>query len=184
MPAIFNQSNRYSALVVAIHWLAALTIPALFAVGWWMVELDYYSEWYRTAPEYHKGVGVMLLLAMLLRFGIRQFSPRVEPAPGTRPWEARVAHVVHLVLYGLILVTCVCGYLISTADGRAVSVFGWFEIPATITSIPDQEDLMGEVHLVLAISILSLAALHALAALKHHFVSKDATLRRMFGKAA
>ncbi len=181
MSLFLNQSNRYSFLTIFLHWLTALTIPALFAVGWWMVELDYYSEWYRTAPEYHKGVGVLLLLALAVRLAIRQASARVRPAAGTRPIEARIAHWVHLAFYGLIAITCVCGYLISTADGRPVNVFGWFEIPATITSIPDQEDLMGEVHLVLASSILGLAALHALAALKHHFLSKDATLKRMLG---
>lgn len=181
---ILNKPNGYSAVVRVLHWMAALTTPALFAVGWWMVELDYYSEWYRTAPEYHKGVGVLLLVGMAARFLVRQVSPRVRPVPGTRDWEARIAHVVHLVLYGLIFATGLCGYLISTADGRAVSVFGWFEIPATITSIPNQEDLMGEVHELLAISILSLVALHSAAALKHHLLNKDATLRRMLGKAA
>ena len=74
------------------------------------------------------------------------------------------------------------GYLISTADNRPVEVFGLFSIPATITSIPKQEDVAGLVHLILASSVVGLALLHAAAALKHHFIDKDRTLKRIFGK--
>jgi cytochrome b561 len=74
------------------------------------------------------------------------------------------------------------GYLISTADGRAVDVFDWFSIPATIHGYDNQEDIAGLVHLVLAISLISLVTLHAAAALKHHFIDRDRTLLRMSGK--
>ncbi|TCT19400.1 cytochrome b561-like protein [Thiobaca trueperi] len=74
------------------------------------------------------------------------------------------------------------GYLISTADGRSLDVFGLFSVPAILTGLPDQADLAGEVHLVLAIALVTLAAVHALAALKHHFIDRDATLLRMLGR--
>ena len=73
----------------------------------------------------------------------------------------------------------VSGYLISTADDRAIEVFGWFEIPATLTSIENQEDIAGEFHFYLALTLISLASAHALAAIKHHLIDKDNTLRRM-----
>jgi len=75
------------------------------------------------------------------------------------------------------------GYLISTADGRPISVFGWFEVPALLTSIPNQEDVAGLVHEYLAWGLVILAGLHGLAALKHHFIDRDPTLLRMFGRA-
>ena len=71
------------------------------------------------------------------------------------------------------------GYLISTADGRSIEVFNWFEIPAFVTPIENQEDLAGDVHFYLASTLMVLVALHGLAALKHHFLDKDATLKRM-----
>jgi len=61
-------------------------------------------------------------------------------------------------------------------------VFGWLDIPATITGIPQQADLAGEVHWYLALGTLTLAGLHGLAALKHHFIDRDATLWRMLGR--
>ena len=74
---------------------------------------------------------------------------------------------------------CISGYLISTADGRAVDVFGWFEIPATLQGIEGQEDIAGEIHFILAMILLAVIALHILAALRHHFILKDRTMSRM-----
>ena len=71
------------------------------------------------------------------------------------------------------------GYLISTADGRPVDVFGWFELAATMQGIEGQEDIAGDVHFALAMVLLALIVLHLLAALRHHYVFKDDTLRRM-----
>jgi cytochrome b561 len=61
-------------------------------------------------------------------------------------------------------------------------VFGWFEVPATITSLPSQEDIAGWVHLILASTLIGLVVLHAAAALKHHFIDRDRTLKRIFGR--
>ena len=94
-----------------------------------------------------------------------------------------LAAFVHGLLYVLILLVATTGYLISTADGRSILVFDWFEVPATVTSIPDQEDLAGTVHLYLATLLVSLAGLHGLAAIKHHFIDRDSTLRRMIFKS-
>ncbi len=79
----------------------------------------------------------------------------------------------------LLLALVASGYLISTADGRPVEVFGWFEVPATLHGIEGQEDAAGDIHFLLAMVLLGVVVLHALAALRHHLVLKDATLRRM-----
>lgn len=101
---------------------------------------------------------------------------------GVKRWEQRAASLAHGLLYVLLFAVMAAGYLISTADGRAIEVFGLFEVPATITGIEEQEDMAGEVHLVLAITLISLASGHALAALKHHFIDRDRTLKRMLGR--
>jgi cytochrome b561 len=71
------------------------------------------------------------------------------------------------------------GYLISTADGRAIAVFDWFSVPALISDLPAQEDIAGLIHRWLAYLMMGLVLLHAAAALKHHFINKDNTLRKM-----
>lgn len=177
-----NSVSRYGVISIALHWLVALTVFGLFGVGLWMVGLDYYSTWYRTAPDLHKSVGLTLFAVMLLRVLWRLASPP-PPPPANHGRLTRLASTAgHAVLYLGLFVLMASGYLISTADGRGISVFGLFDVPATLTSIPDQADIAGLVHEYLAWGLVIFAGLHALAALKHHFIDRDATLVRMFGR--
>ena len=84
-------------------------------------------------------------------------------------------------MYGLMLAMVVSGYLISTADGRGVAVFEWFSVPAITDDVDGMESLAGDWHRWLGWTLIILAGLHALAALKHHFLDHDDTLRRMLG---
>jgi len=177
-----NTEYQYGYLTVAAHWLTALIIVVLFILGLWMVTLDYYNPWYVEAPNIHRSLGVLLGVLVLFRLLLRFFMPVPNPAPGVKRWEHITAVIVHWLLYGLLLTTIVLGYLMSSADGRGVSVFGWFEVPATLTSIPDQADVAGELHYYFAVTLLVMAGIHALAAFKHHFIDRDTTLLRMLGK--
>ena len=177
-----NNTTRFGFIAIFLHWSVAITVFSLFALGWWMTELDYYDSWYKTGPWWHKSIGIMLFLAVIFRLCWRVFTPSPQPLSSHRPWEIKIAHLVHLLLYVLILLTMLSGYLISTADNRGIEVFGWFTVPATVTSIPDQEDVAGQVHLILASVLTGMALLHAGAALKHHFIDRDRSLKRMFGR--
>lgn len=177
-----NKTTRYGWISVAIHWLSVVTVIGLTALGLWMVDLDYYDEWYQRGPDIHRSIGVLLAIVLLFRTVWRWVSPPPRPLPAHAAWEQRLSRLVHRLLLILLWAIVVAGYLISTADGRSVEVFDWFEVPALITSLPDQEDVAGEVHFILAMILLALAGLHALAALKHHFIDRDPTLRRMLGR--
>ncbi len=177
-----NNTSRFGVISIAMHWLVAVTVFLLFAFGWWMTGLDYYDSWYRLAPWWHKSVGVLLFLLVTLRLCWRFYSPPPAPLSSHQPWEIKLAWVVHRLLYLLLLVTMFSGYLISTADHRPISVFDWFSIPSTITTIPEQADTAGRIHLYVASSLLGLALLHAAAALKHHLLDRDNTLNRILGR--
>jgi cytochrome b561 len=177
-----NNTARFGFIAVALHWLVALPVFILFALGWWMTELDYYDSWYKLGPWWHKSIGVLLFFTVILRLSWRFFSPPPQPLSSHQPWKIKIAHTVHLLLYLLLFVTMLSGYLISTADNRPVEVFGWFSVPATITSIPEQEDVAGQVHLIVASILIGLVLLHAAAALKHHFIDRDRSLMRILGR--
>ncbi len=177
-----NNSTHFGIVAVTLHWLVAVTIFSLFGLGLWMTGLDYYNSWYKQGPWLHKSIGILLFIAMLFRFCWRMITPPPAALSSYKSWEIRIANVTHLLLYGLLFAIMVSGYLISTADNRPIEVFNWFSIPATITSIPKQEDVAGLAHLVLACSVMGLVLLHTLAALKHHFIDRDGTLYRIFGK--
>lgn len=91
------------------------------------------------------------------------------------------AHGTHLLLYVLIFVAIVSGYLISTADGSTIKVFDWFEVPSVTGRIKGMEDTAGLVHYWSTWALVVLAGLHGLAAIKHHLIDRDDTLRRMLG---
>lgn len=177
-----NSTTHFGLIAVILHWLVALTVFGLFGLGLWMTGLDYYDSWYKQGPSLHKSIGILLFFVVITRLCWRLITPPPVALSSHKPWETRLAHMTHLLLYLLLIAIMTSGYLISTADNRSIDVFGWLSIPATITSIPKQEDVAGWVHLVLASSVVGLATLHAAAALKHHFIDKDRTLNRIFGK--
>ncbi|WP_247184504.1 cytochrome b, partial [Escherichia coli] len=71
-----------------------------------------------------------------------------------------------------------------TADGKPISVFGWFDVPATLADAGAQADFAGALHFWLAWSVVVLSVMHGFMALKHHFIDKDDTLKRMLGKSS
>ncbi len=175
---IGDSKAGYGLITRLTHWLMALAIPALFVLGLWMVTLNYYSPYYRIAPDVHRSVGMLLLFLLVLRFAWRLASPKPDDAE-LSPFERAASNVVHWGFYPLLLALMMSGYLISTADGRPIEVFDWFSVPSLIQK-KGLEDAAGEVHEVLAYVTIVLIVLHAGAALKHHFVDHSSILKRMW----
>ena len=96
-----------------------------------------------------------------------------------KAWEIKLGHAVHLVLYVAIFVILFSGYFISTADNKGIEILGLFDVPALITAIDQQEDIAGLIHEYVAYGLMALVGLHIAGALKHHFVDKDTTIKRM-----
>jgi len=176
---ITNQSQHYGLISILLHWGMAITIVGLFSLGLWMTSLGYYDAWYNQAPSIHKSIGILLAGVFIFRVLWKLANIKTQPLPTHTAIEKKLAQLTHVLLYILMACIMVSGYLISTADGRAIEVFDWFEIPATLSNIENQEDIAGEIHYYLALTLISLSAIHALAAIKHHVIDKDDTLHRM-----
>lgn len=177
-----NTTQSYGLVAIALHWLFAVTVVGLFILGVWMTGLSYYDDWYKKGPDIHRSIGVLLFFTLLFRVFWRLTNVTPHDEPGVPGWQSRIAHGVHVLLYLMLFAMVVSGYLISTADGRSVDVFGWFEIPALVSlNIENLEDKAGEVHWYLALVMAGFVLLHALAALKHHFINRDRTLKKMLG---
>ncbi len=177
-----NSRQTYGWIHIALHWTTALTVFGLFALGVWMRGLDYYDRWYYEAPQIHKSVGILLFAVVAFRLVWRWTNP--HPRPLGAALENRLAWAAHIALYLLLFTLMLSGYLIPTAKGRAIEVFNWFSVPATLYGIPHQEDIAGEIHEVLAYVLIGLVVLHAGAAVKHHLIDRDHTLLRMLGRGA
>lgn len=174
-----NSANEYGLIARLFHWISVLVVAAMFAVGTWMVELTYYSPWYKTAPNYHKSVGVLFAVFIVIRLFWRFIEVNPRPLPNHSAFERVAAHWVHIVIYGLLFALFISGYFISTIEGVGIQVFNLFTVPSVIQGEGELSDVAGEIHEVLGWALIGLVSLHALAALKHHFVDRDDTLRRM-----
>lgn len=176
-----NTTDNFGWIVIILHWWMAVLIIGLFVMGLWMRQLEYYDSWYYRAPQLHKEIGLFVLLLLVLRVVWRVLDQPPRPVPTIKHWERIASRIAHRALSILTLITILSGYLIVTAADSGVSFFGFFEIPSFPVQIENQEDLAGQAHEIAAWAVILLAGLHGCAALKHHFLDKDATLRRMLG---
>jgi len=178
---IRNTENYYGWLTIILHWLMAIGIFSLFGLGLWMEDLDYTHPWYKVAPHWHKSIGVLLVCLLCFRFVWRVMNTRPKPLEHHKKWERILASIVHCSFYLLILLMLPSGYLITTAKGQGLDVFNWFTIPSTLRGIDNLEDVAGEIHELFAFIIIGVASIHAAGGLKHHFIDRDLTLKRMLG---
>jgi len=184
-----QMNNRYTRFAITLHWLIALAILLQLVSGIWMVDAikDKASQAmaYDTY-QWHKSLGLMVLVLSLLRLGWRIFH--TPPAlPNTlKPYEKKLAHAAHAVLYLLMISIPLIGWMMvsSSPFGLPTMIFGLFEwphLPLPVQLI-DQETLFNASklgHKWLAIAMMVVLAGHIIAALKHHFYLKDDVLRRM-----
>lgn len=174
-----NSKQKYGLVSKGLHWLSALAVFTLFGLGYWMVDLDYYSEWYQRAPHWHESAGLLLCIVTLFRLVWRTIATKPEIISSHSALEKKYSAVMIFALYFILLTVLASGYLITSADGKAIAVFDWFNVSAFILIAENQEDLAGAIHYYIAYTLIFMALIHALAALKHHFIDKDNTLKRM-----
>ncbi len=177
-----NTSDNYGYISIFLHWICAFSIIGLFGLGYYMVDLGYYHQWYTSAPKLHKSIGIALFALMLVRLIWRSKQVQPNHLDSHTILEQKAGKLTHTLLYWLVFIIMITGYLISTADGRGIEVFELITIPAIDSIIENQEDIAGVIHKWLAYLLIATVLLHALAALKHHFIDKDNTLNRIIGR--
>jgi len=176
-----NSSQSYGWINILLHWLLAVAIFGMFGLGLWMKDLDYYDPWYNRGPDLHRSIGVTLLCFFVVRLLWWGFNEKPLVILSHKRWETVLAKSIQHLFYLLVLCMAVSGYLITTADGRSLHVFDWFEIPSLISTVTNLEDVAGAIHETLAWLFVTLVTIHVLGAVKHHIVDKDETLMRMLG---
>lgn len=177
MGPLKNDQETYGLVARVLHWGMGLALFAMFGMGVYMRQLTYYDPLYQVLPDIHRSTGVVLMALLLARLVWKVMNPTPSDAHLTR-FERHVSRAVHWVFYALIFAIMVAGYLISTSDGRPISVYGLFEIPA-IYKNTEITRTVGWLHEYMSYALIGLAALHAGAAIKHHVFDKDMTLIRM-----
>lgn len=171
-------SYRYTRTAIVLHWLMALMILATFPLGLYMSDLPL-SPYKLQLYAYHKWIGMVLLILLLLRLAWRLTHRPPVFVAGMPRWQVLSAHLVHFGLYGLMLAVPLSGWLMSSALGFQVVLFGVLPIPDLIGVDKALGKTLKLAHEVLNYGLLSIVVLHVGAALQHHFWLRDDTLRRM-----
>jgi len=154
-----KSSENYSLTRILLHWLIACVFIVLFISGYWMVDLDYYHNWYTKAPYAHKALGILLAFVVVLATITRALTKKPNYEQNLSVLEKRSAKLVQLSMSILVYLLLVTGYLITTAKGDSINVFGWFEIPAIFSDLNSQNDLTGKLHRLYSIISLKMILL-------------------------
>lgn len=174
---------RYTRTAISLHWLVALGLAAVFALGLYMQDLPL-SPTKLKLYSWHKWAGVSLFLLVWVRLGWRLAHP--APAlPAAMPAAQRfAAGAAHGLLYALMIAIPLSGWLMSSAKGFQTVWFGVLPLPDLVAKDAELGELLQAVHRILNYGLLGLVLAHAGAALKHHFVDRDDVLGRMLPAAA
>ena len=170
--------SSYTPVAKGLHWLMAVLIFGLLALGIYMHELPL-SPQKLTLYSWHKWAGVTVFLLVWLRLAWR-VTHRPPALPESLSKHMRLAaHAGHAALYLLMIAIPLTGWLMSSAKGFQTVWFGVLPIPDLLGRDRELGDLLQQVHKLLNLLLMLTLAGHVLAALWHHFVLKDDTLRRM-----
>jgi len=176
---MMNTTNSsYTPVAKAFHWLMAVLILGVLVLGLTMQDLPL-SPRKLELYSWHKWFGVTIFGLVWLRLAWRLTHPPPPLPESLSPPIRRLSAVGHATLYGLMIVIPVSGWLMSSAKGFQTVWFGIVPIPDLIGRDRELGDLLQTVHKALNVILMLTLAGHVAAALWHHFVLKDDTLRRI-----
>jgi cytochrome b561 len=171
----------WDPVVIVLHWLSAIAIISLLALGLYMTRADFDAARKFDLYQLHKALGWLTLVLTVARLVVRALTRAPEPLATISPMTNRLARAAHLALYGLALTVGLSGWVrISSAIiPIPIDLFGFANVPDIAPMNLELSDAMATTHRLAACALAALVALHAAAALKHHFVDRDATMRRI-----
>lgn len=169
---------HYTKSAKSLHWLIALLLSGMIALGFYMHDLPLSPEKLQLYA-WHKWAGVSVFLLVMVRL-----AWRLTHLPPPLPWQMSalqrmMAHAGHLALYGLMLAIPLSGWLMSSAKGFQTVWFGVLPLPDLLAKDKVLGNQLQTVHMGLNLTLIAMVAVHIAAALKHHFFDKDDILIRM-----
>lgn len=168
----------YTATAKSLHWLIVLLLIVQFTVAWTMPHIGRNTP-VTTLISLHFTMGVVILVVVIVRLAWRVTHGEPPPEDGVPPWQTASARIVHWLLYLLLFVLPVLGWIDASWRGMTIVMFG-LELPRFVAARAPGWGWTGDVHTLLAwYAVLTLVALHVLAALYRYFIRRDRVLQRM-----
>jgi cytochrome b561 len=169
--------QRYGRVAVVLHWLLAVALCGQLVLGWWMIGLPKAPPGLRAGWfNVHKSIGLTIGAVVLVRLAWRLTHAIALPEFLPR-WQRRAARANHALLYVLMLLIPLSGYLGSVLSGYPVRYFG-LVLPAWAAAWPDGKTFMSGLHLACIWAFMALLLVHVGAAL-WHWARRDGVAARM-----
>jgi cytochrome b561 len=162
-----NTSETYGLVSKILHWLMALIIFTLLAVGFYMTGLAEDDPSRNQLYSLHKSFGVLVMMLAVIRIVWIIISPPPPEPSALQRFEIIIAKSVQGFLYFLILALPFSGYATSTFAGYGVNFFKLFNLPVLFDKNPQIAEYASSTHEILAFVIIALVLLHVIGAIKH-----------------
>jgi len=169
--------DRYGIPAIGLHWGMAVLVVGGWFVGRWMTDLPF-SPLKLKVYSWHKWNGVLVFALLFVRLVVRWLQPPPASEPMPR-WQTRLAQAAHILLYLLLALVPLSGWLYSSAAGFTTVWFGVWPLPDLVPKDAALKILFRSFHGGFTYVLGVLVALHVLAAFKHHVVDRDRVLVRM-----
>ncbi|SEA31444.1 cytochrome b [Paraburkholderia sartisoli] len=168
---------RYAPSLIVLHWLIGLIIIAMLGIGLYMVGLPKGLPFKATLINFHKSLGMTVFLLVLIRIVVRMAVGR--PAmPPMQAWQRAAARITQVLLYVVMIVMPLAGYLGSSFNSYGTRFWGIL-LPKWGWDDKELRSVFFGVHTICAWIMIALIALHIAGALKHQLVDRDGLLARM-----
>ena len=171
-------TSGYTATAKFLHWLIVALLVAQFIVAWTMPHMCRNTP-VTTLISLHFSFGIIILAVVIVRLVWRVTHAEPAPLDGVPPWQVQSARIVHWLLYVLLLVLPILGWIAASWRGMPLVLFGT-ELPKLVATRAPGWDWTGDVHNFLAYYVmLTLIGLHIASGLYHYFLRRDRVLQRM-----
>jgi cytochrome b561 len=172
-------AGRYRLPARILHWTVAALMLVVWPVGF-AISFVYEIDWAKTLGyAVHENLALVIWVLVLIRLAYRWMVPP-PPLPDSMPKVQQLAaHAVHAGLYLFLFLMPIIGFVATNAWGFPLEFFGLVMLPDPIGNNEPVAKVLAWMHKYGAYALLSLIAVHVAAALFHHYVQKDGTLRRM-----
>lgn len=176
-------ARGYSGTAKFLHWVIALCVLTIIPVG---ISMNIEGPYQNQLFNFHKSLGVLILMLMTLRILYRLFAGAPAAEPTLARWQKAVSSAVHGLLYVALLAMPILGYVANSAYGESgtpTPFFGLFSLPPIVGPNEALSNTVFTIHRYLGFVVAALAAMHIAAALQHYFIIKDGVLQRMLPTA-